>query len=134
MRITTQGEYGLRCVLYIIGRRVKGPVSIAEISREESLPRSYVEQLLIKLRRSGILESVRGVNGGYKLAKDPSKITIKDIIVALEGDTFKIICTSVPKKGGRCKHFNRCNLRQIWKQVRESIDRILEKSLEDLKV
>ncbi len=131
MRITTQGEYGLRCVLYIKDTAKSHPISIAEISKKESLPKSYVEQLLIKLRRSGIVESVRGAKGGYRLAKNPSKITVKDIIVALEGDTFKIICKDTAKKK-RCKHLYECNLKEVWIELRESVDRILNKTLKEL--
>jgi Rrf2 family cysteine metabolism transcriptional repressor len=93
MRITTQGHYALRCLLNIAGQSGKGAVSISRIVEEEGLPQDYIEQLLMKLRRRRLIKSVRGANGGYLLKKDVSAITVKDVLEAVEGEAFEIICS-----------------------------------------
>jgi len=92
MRITTQGSYGLVCVLRIALQSNGQPVSIQAISKKEQLSIDYIEQLLLKLRRAGIVRSLRGRTGGYVLAKPASRLTIKDVVEAVEGSLFDTIC------------------------------------------
>lgn len=130
MRITTQGEYGLRCMLNI-AKHSKEPISISELARCERLPKDYVEQLLLKLRRAKIIKSIRGLNGGYVLAKNPNTVSIADILKALEGDTFEIICDKYRGKAHlkRCVRFDkRCDLRPVWKKLKAQIDATLGKA------
>lgn len=122
MRITTQGEYGLRCVRALA--RSSSPLSIREVSASEKLSKPYVEQLFLKLRRAGLIRSLRGPKGGYVLARSPSHIKVSEIIKALEGDTFEIICE---RRRGRCIHVDECSLRPLWKALKEKVDDLLEK-------
>jgi Rrf2 family protein len=134
MRITTQGEYGLRCLLYIALQKQHIPISIAEISAHEKLPRDYVEQLLLKLRRNNIITSTRGVRGGYLLALNPKDITIFMVIKALEKETFELICAREMKKG--CVHHLKgpCTIRPLWEKLKEHVDGFLKSyTLEQLK-
>jgi len=126
MRVTTQGEYGLRCMINIGKNSKDGPVSIQKISDEEELPRTYVEQLLLKLRRNQLIKSVRGAKGGYLLARDPSEIDLKEIIKALEGKVFEIVCERRAKSKRKCKYNGRCSLNRVWKELDVSINRVLE--------
>jgi len=102
MRITTQGVYGLVCVLRIAREKDRQPVSIQIISKEEQLPIDYIEQLLLKLRRANIVKSTRGRTGGYTLSGPASKITIKDIIEAVEGNIFETICFGPKNRENKC--------------------------------
>ena len=134
MRITTQGEYGLRCLLYIASQKQSKPISIAEISAYEKLPRDYVEQLLLKLRRNNIIKSVRGVRGGYLLALKPKDITVFVVIKALEKETFELICVREIKKG--CVHHlnGQCTIRPLWEKLKDHVDGFLKSyTLEHLK-
>ena len=81
MRITTWGEYGLIVSLGLARREGEGPVAARELAEHERLPHDYVEQILLRLRRAGLVESVRGAKGGYHLARPAHAITVKDVMV-----------------------------------------------------
>lgn len=121
MRITTQGEYGLRCIRALAESRL--PLSIKEVSAYEKLPKPYVEQLFLKLRRAGLIRSLRGPRGGYVLAKPPSRVKANEIIKALEGETFEVVCE---RRKGRCAHTEECSLRPLWKALKKRVDHLLE--------
>ncbi|PIC65471.1 transcriptional regulator [Sporosarcina sp. P13] len=85
MKISTKGRYGLTVIVELGRKYGEGPVPLRKIAEEQSLSEAYLEQLIPPLRNSGLVKSVRGAYGGYKLAKDPSEITAGDIIRLLEG-------------------------------------------------
>ncbi len=74
-----------------------------DIAEQERLPGDYVEQILLRLRRAGLVESVRGAKGGYYLAKDPATITMRDIMTASEHQTFEMNCETHPVDDERCR-------------------------------
>src|SRR5436309_15128593 len=96
MRVTTWSEYGLLVSLNLAKRAGQGPVAARELAEQERLPHDYVEQILLRLRRAGLVESVRGAKGGYHLARDPQSITVKDVIEASEHVTFEVNCDLHP--------------------------------------
>ena len=87
MRFTTQAEYGLICTLHLARFGAMGPVAAREMAEKEELPADYTEKILRRLRQAGIVNSVRGVSGGFELARDASEISVKDVIEATEGST-----------------------------------------------
>lgn len=125
MRITTRGEYGLRCILSIARKGRDSVVSIREIAEDERLPKDYAEQLLLRLRRAGLVESVRGMHGGYRLGKKATAITVKDVIEALERKTFDGVCHKYTKADKRCIHLKECGLSLVWKRLKDTIDEVL---------
>lgn len=129
MRITQWGEYGVHACVFLASRAQKGKnaASASEISQAQNIDILYTQQILQRLRRSGIVESIRGPQGGYKLSRIPSEITLKDILNATEGDTFEIICESKPLDSARCAENAVCYLRPVWHNLREHIDSFLEK-------
>src|SRR5207249_1755482 len=92
MRVTTWAEYGLLVSLNLAKRAGQGPVAARELAEHERLPHDYVEQILLRLRRAGLVDSVRGAKGGYHLAREPQAITVKDVIEASEHVTFEVNC------------------------------------------
>lgn len=126
MRVTTQGEYGIRCMICIAKHPENMPVSIQKILVEEALPKNYAEQLLLKLRRRGLIRSVRGVKGGYLLARSASKITLKDMIEALEGTVFEITCNRRHAGKIPCVHDGCCSLSPVWQAIRTQITGYLD--------
>lgn len=88
--ISTKGVYGLTAMYELSKHDEDTPMQIREISSNANIPQNYLEQLLSKLRRADLVKSIRGAKGGYILAKKPERISVKDILVALEGD-LKII-------------------------------------------
>lgn len=85
MKISTKGRYGLTVIVELGKKFGEGPVPLRKIAEEQQLSEAYLEQLIPPLRNSGLVKSIRGAYGGYKLAKDPSEITAGDIIRLLEG-------------------------------------------------
>ncbi|MDO5026252.1 MAG: Rrf2 family transcriptional regulator [Tissierellia bacterium] len=86
MKLTTRSRYGLRAVYYLKQHYKEGPVSLPSLVRDLNLSQNYLEQLFIKLKKSNIVKSKRGKFGGYILSRDPKKISVGEIIRALEGD------------------------------------------------
>src|SRR5438128_2397497 len=98
MRVTTWAEYGLIVSVNLARRAGQGPagrggpVAARELAEQEKLPHDYVEQILLRLRRAGLVDSVRGAKGGYHLARPPQDISVKDVIEASEHVTFEVLC------------------------------------------
>ena len=126
MRITTQAEYGLICALHLARRLTDGPVTGREIAATERLPADYVEQIMLKLRRAEIVTSTRGAHGGYRLARDPQRISVRDVIAASEHSTFEVHCTSHPVEEERCASSHDCSIRPVWMLLQRRIDDVLE--------
>ena len=125
MRITTQAEYGLICALHLARRVDEGPVTGREIAAQERLPGDYVEQIMLKLRRAGIVRSTRGAHGGYTLARRPVEISVHDVISAAEHSTFEVHCTSHPVEEARCSSSHECSIRPVWMLLQRRIDDVL---------
>jgi Rrf2 family protein len=133
MRITTWAEYGVICALNLAKRTDLGPVNGREIARQERLPADYVEQILLRLRRAGVITSTRGARGGYVLARTPAEISIRDVIHASELETFDLHCVSHPVEEERCSASHSCSIRPVWVMLQNKIDDVLQGvSLADL--
>jgi Rrf2 family transcriptional regulator, iron-sulfur cluster assembly transcription factor len=127
MRITTWTEYSLIISLHLAkrGRREAAPVAARELAETERLPADYVEQILLRLRRAGIVESVRGARGGYLLAKAPEAISVRDVMAASEHQTFEMNCESHPVDVDRCAPGSSCAIRHVWQALQLRIDGFL---------
>jgi Rrf2 family protein len=135
MRITTWTEYSLIISLHLAKRGAAGggPVAAREIAEAERLPGDYVEQILLRLRRAGLVESVRGAKGGYYLAKEPPEITMRDIMTASEHQTFEMNCASHQVDADRCSPSSGCSIRPVWYALQQRVDELLSSiSLADL--
>ncbi len=124
MRVSTKGDYGLRAIIELAHHygEVK-PTQSGEIAARQNIPESYLEQLLTTMRRAGFIRSVRGPQGGHALIRDPRRLPVSEVIVALEGAILPIECleeNSACSKGGGCAQ------REMWQAVREAILGVLE--------
>ena len=90
------------------------------------MPGDYVEQILLRLRRAGLVESVRGARGGYFLAKEPQRITIRDIMTASEHQTFEMNCEAHPVDAERCAPNSACSIRPVWHALQQRVDDLLD--------
>lgn len=126
MRITTLAEYGVICALHLAKRFGEGPVTGREIAARERLPVDYVEQILLRLRRSGLVKSTRGAHGGYALALAPDGITVRDVIAASELQTFDLHCVTHPVEEERCSASHTCSIRPVWVMLQQKIDDVLQ--------
>jgi Rrf2 family protein len=126
VRITTLAEYGVICALHLAHRADEGPVTGREIAELERLPGDYVEQILLRLRRAGIVRSTRGARGGYVLARAPEDISIRNVIEASETTTFDLHCVTHPVGEERCSSSHNCSIRPVWMLLQRKIDDVLE--------
>jgi len=125
MRVTTWAEYGLIVSVHLAHRAGEGPVAARELAEKERLPGDYVEQILLRLRRAGIISSVRGARGGYLLARPSSDITVKDVLDASEHGTFEVNCEQHRVDDSRCCEEVACSIRPVWMLLRQRIDEVL---------
>jgi Rrf2 family transcriptional regulator, cysteine metabolism repressor len=125
MRISTKGDYATRALQDLAMHYDQGPIPIEAIAQRQALPARYLEQLLLTLKRAGLLASKRGVNGGYYLAKLPREITLGQILRAVDGPITPIFCVSeTPRE--HCSQEDFCALRDVWAEVRDAVSAIVD--------
>jgi Rrf2 family protein len=126
--LSQKARYALRA-LFLLARRPSGrPVMIAEIAEEARIPRKFLEQILLELKKRGILHSVRGKFGGYTLGRAPDKISFAEVIRAIDGPLALSPCVSVTayRRCDDCVDEATCTLRKVLLAVRDSTANILE--------
>lgn len=116
MKISYKCDYALKTLLELALNYDKGVFSIQELAKKGDIPEKFLEQVLLILKKGRFVDSKRGVNGGYFLAKGPEKITIGEAIRFLEGPIEPISCVGRKNYEG-CKDFKSCVFRDIWSQV-----------------
>ena len=140
MMFSTKAEYGVRVMVELARRTGGDPVPLAEIAAHDGLPLAYLEHLVARLRKAGLVDSRRGSRGGYLLARAPGEITMAEVVEALEGSIAPIECISEAADGSivcsRESHPGRaCPTKLLWTRVRFSIVSTLqETTLADLVV
>ncbi|MEE8191408.1 MAG: Rrf2 family transcriptional regulator [Gemmatimonadales bacterium] len=133
MRVTTWAEYGLIVSLHLAKQGREAPTPARDMAKKEGLPADYVEQILLKLRRAGLVSSVRGAKGGYYLAREPDTISVRDVIEAAENRTFEVNCDVHKVSAVRCHDGNPCSIRPVWRELQRRVDDMLSSiSLGDL--
>lgn len=124
MKLSTKGKYGVRALFEIARNFGKGPLTIREIAGRQQISLSYLEQILHRLGKAGIIESVRGPHGGYELARRPADLTIGDVVRALEGPIALSHCLEPGVSG--CYQADDCVARMVWSRVGEKIEEALD--------
>lgn len=125
MKLSTKGKYGVRAVFEVARHYGKGPITIKEISDRQGISISYLEQILHKLGKAGLIESVRGPAGGYLLARKPAELTIGDIVRVLEGPIALSHCLE-PGESGECNQADDCVAKMVWAKVGAKIEEALD--------
>jgi Rrf2 family cysteine metabolism transcriptional repressor len=128
MRVSSKAHYGLRMMTEFAKAYGQGPLSIAEVARVEHLPLAYLEQLAGQLRRGGLVESTRGVHGGYTLSRPPERISVLQVVHAVEGEVAPVECVSSDYLAGTCVREGECASRGLWQRLKESIDSVLRQT------
>ncbi|MGI8977458.1 MAG: RrF2 family transcriptional regulator [Thermomicrobiales bacterium] len=121
MKVSARGEYGMRAMVALARHHGEGPMSIAEIAKESSVPPAYLEQLVAPLRRAGIVTSKRGAHGGYILARSPELVRVGDVYRVMEGPVAPMDCVSENIDDQTCPLIDGCETRPVWLKVRDSI-------------
>ncbi len=120
MRVTTTSRYGVRALFDVAYHGGGQPTQIKDIARRQNISQRYLEQIFNKLLKAGLLKSRRGPRGGYMLAKDPSEISIGDIINAAQGPIVPVRCLSEdPTVRKDCDILDSCITRHIWRETQK---------------
>jgi Rrf2 family cysteine metabolism transcriptional repressor len=135
MRMSTRGRFGLRALLYLAENGENTPVSVSMLAREMAVSPDYLMQLFVKLRRAGLVKSVRGPRGGFRLSRPAGRITVGDVVRAVEGPIGVAPCVA-PEScyGGRsrralqrlCPRRDRCAARIVWENLSAEIEKVLD--------
>lgn len=120
MKLSTKGRYGVKAMVDLAIHYGETPVSIKNIAERQRISEFYLEQLFAPLRKSKLIRSVRGAQGGYVLNKPPKDITVSDIIEILEGPIEISSCID----SGECDNVDICPTRLLWEKIKNSIDEV----------
>ncbi|MFH1714520.1 MAG: Rrf2 family transcriptional regulator [Candidatus Nealsonbacteria bacterium] len=121
LKISTKSQYGLRAMVYLARSKAKiCPLSL--ISKKEGISFDYLEKIISRLEKAGLVKSKKGVQGGYLLEKKPSKIRIGEIVMALEGKPSIIGCLAEKEF---CPRMKKCLTRNVWKKLQEALIKAL---------
>ena len=122
MKLTTKGRYGLRAVLDLAVHDSDEAVALSQIAERQGISMNYLEQLIAKLKKSGIVNGIRGAQGGYVLAMPADQISIGDILRALEGDLSPAPCNELNNGDAPCSNADICVTKYVWKRISDSIN------------
>ena len=121
MKLTTKGKYGLSAMLYLAQHAEEGPLPLKKLA-ETGMPEDYLEQLLGTLRRAGLVTTVRGAQGGYRLSRSAQEITVGDVINAVEGPVSFCDCID---QDVSCAQQDTCQTRRVWHYLSENVNSLL---------
>ena len=133
--LSKKAKYALKALLFLLKNEDRGTVLIAEISESERIPKKFLEQILLELKKQGILQSKRGKEGGYFLGKPASEIGIGQVVRIIDGPLAPIPCVSkmAYRRCDECIDEKTCEIRNLFLQVRDATIEILDKTtLHDL--
>jgi len=132
MKLSTKGRYGLRAMIDVAVMQETEAVSLNTIAERQHISEGYLEQLMAKLKKAGLVTSTRGALGGYHLAREAQEISVGDILRALEGSLNAVECAGL-ETGESCSESEFCVTKYVWKRMNESIARTVdEMKLSDL--
>ncbi|AFS78340.1 transcriptional regulator BadM/Rrf2 family [Gottschalkia acidurici 9a] len=131
MRLSTKGRYGLKAMFELALHYGEGPIPLKNVADNQRISEHYLEQLIAVLRKNGLVNSVRGAQGGYMLVDSPNKITVGSIIRALEGDIAPSDC--VIEDSNVCDRESKCVTKSVWIRIRDSINDVIDSiTLQDM--
>lgn len=125
MKLSTKGRYGLRALIDLAVYCTEEAVSIQSIAKRQNISDRYLEQLMGRLRRAGLVVSVRGAGGGYRLARPAEEISVGEVLRALEGNLDAVTCPGNGEEQG-CEDADVCVTRYVWKRINDSITQAVD--------
>jgi Rrf2 family iron-sulfur cluster assembly transcriptional regulator len=124
MRLTTKGRYGVRAVVNLAASKQDRPVSISQIAGEEDLSPEFLEQIFFKLKKAGLIRSVRGPKGGFVLNRDPADISVKSILDAVGEPLNPTPCAD--GQDPPCPRIEDCAVAPVWQSLYGTMERFLD--------
>lgn len=132
MKISTKGRYGLEAIVDLAIHLSEGHVNLKSISERCGMSEAYILQIFLMLRRAGIVESIRGSQGGYTLSRAPSEITVGHVLTALEGPLAPVACVA-EKAEHACERYGNCPTRGFWESIMLALNDVADSiTIEDL--
>ena len=123
MKFSSRAIYGMRAMLALARTHGQGSTFLKDIVERENLPGTYLEQLMVPLRKAGIVQGVRGARGGYTLSRSPAEIPVLAILEALEGPLCLAEC---PGGSGCCKRPEGCALQDLWEEGSRALNQVYQ--------
>lgn len=123
MKLSTRSRYGIHAMYDLACAGPGEPQSIKAIAERQRIPEAYLEQLISPLRKSGLVKSVRGAQGGYLLARPPEEITVGQVVRSLEGDLNLVDCLA---EENACERACSCATRVVWRKLNDGLNRIAD--------
>lgn len=126
--LSQKAKYAMRALLYLAQAEPEQPVLIGDIAEHQQVPRKFLELILLELKRSGMVRSFRGKNGGYTLAKQPQEIYFGQVMRLIDGPLAQLPCASKTayRRCDDCQDEATCAIRKVLRQVRDASSRILD--------
>ncbi|MBI5254310.1 Rrf2 family transcriptional regulator [Candidatus Falkowbacteria bacterium] len=120
MKISTKSQYGLRALLAMA--KAKSTIkTVADVAKLENISKDYLEKIFAKMERANFVKSIRGAMGGYVLARPLKKITVKEFLIAMDGEIVPVQCVS----GIKCPMSKKCKAKNIWSKVKDKVEHAL---------
>jgi Rrf2 family transcriptional regulator, cysteine metabolism repressor len=123
MKLSTRARYSIRALLELALVQTDGPILLKDIAKKQQISLQYLEQLMVTLRRSGIVRSIRGPKGGVMLVKDPEDIKLSEVVSIFEGSLAPVECLSKPEI---CERADCCVTRDLWDELKQAMNGVLE--------
>ncbi len=119
LKVSSKGRYGVKAVFELALHNGQGPLAVGLIAKSQAISEPYLEQLMGPLKRAGIVDGVRGAQGGYQLARDPARISVGDVVRALEGPIALTDCTAGDPS--HCPSLSHCVGPDVWSRVQAAL-------------
>ncbi|MEW9077832.1 Rrf2 family transcriptional regulator [Terrisporobacter glycolicus] len=130
MKLSTKGKYGLKAIFELSLHVDEGPMPLNMIASKQKIPEQYLEQIFSTLKKSKLITSVRGAQGGYLLNKAPNEVTVGDVLAILEGPVALSQCII---EEGVCENSNDCSTKLVWEKLKKGIEDVLNSiTLQDM--
>lgn len=130
MKLSTKGKYGLKAIFELSLHVNEGPMPLNMIASKQKIPEQYLEQIFSTLKKSNLITSVRGAQGGYLLNKEPNDITVGDVLTILEGPVSLSQCLIDESS---CENSNDCSTKLVWEKLKIGIEDVLNSiTLQDM--
>jgi Rrf2 family protein len=126
MRITSSIEYATRLMVTLAREHGKAPLPAERLSHSDNVPADYVSQILVKLRRAGLVTSHRGSSGGYALSRSPAEVTLGQVVRAVDGNVFEDVCEKYDGGSKDCRHQGGCSISPVWGRLGSLVTQYFE--------
>ena len=133
MLVNQKNQYALRAIFELAKHQGKGPLKVQEISKAQAIPMRFLEVILGRLKRNGLVKSKRGYTGGYLLIKNPENITVGDVFRYMDESIYPVECVTIDVKDSTCPLRGQCSFFSMWEKVHDAIyDVFDETTIQDL--